>query len=93
MFPLFPFALGLVTGVVALRLLKSDAPQVGLTKAQERLRKATVSGLEAIEGASRGARERLSHAAEEPANSTTGAAAPRRRKTSSKTTRRSSAKA
>lgn len=59
MFPLFPFVAGVLTGVVALRLIKTDKTKAGLEKAQDTLRDATVSGLEAIEHASARARKRL----------------------------------
>lgn len=59
MFPLFPFVAGVLTGAVALRLLKTDKSKAGLEKAQDKLRDATVSSLEAIENASARARKRL----------------------------------
>lgn len=64
MFPLFPFVAGVLTGAVALRLLKTDKTQAGLEKAQDTLRGATVSSLEAIENASARARKRLAAEAE-----------------------------
>lgn len=62
MFPLLPFAAGVLAGAVALRLLKTERTRSGLEKAQDRLRDATVSGLEAIEHASARAREKLASA-------------------------------
>ena len=59
MFPLFPFVVGVLTGAVALRLVKTDKTRAGLEKAQGSLRNATVSGLEIIEQASARARKRL----------------------------------
>lgn len=59
MFPLFPFVAGVLTGAVALRLIRTDRTRAGLEKAQERLRDATVSSLEALESASARARKRL----------------------------------
>ncbi|MHB1375570.1 MAG: hypothetical protein ACYC5W_12035 [Thauera sp.] len=59
MFPLFPFVAGVLTGAVALRLIKTDKTKAGLEKAQDTLRDATVSSLEAIEHASARARKRL----------------------------------
>ena len=52
MFPMLPFAIGLLTGAVTVRLLKSANLRSGLDKAQDRLRDATVSGLSAIEHSS-----------------------------------------
>ena len=62
MFPLFPFVAGVLTGAVALRLIKTDKTKAGLDKAQDNLRDATVSSLEAIEHASARARKRLTAA-------------------------------
>jgi hypothetical protein len=62
MFPLFPFVAGVLTGAVALRLIKTDKTKAGLDKAQDKLRDATVSSLEAIEHASARARKRLTAA-------------------------------
>ena len=59
MFPLFPFVAGVLTGAVALRLIKTDKTKAGLEKAQDKLRGATVSSLEAIESASARVRQRL----------------------------------
>ncbi|MFB8829161.1 hypothetical protein ACE0DR_06710 [Azotobacter sp. CWF10] len=59
MFHIIPFAVGVVTGAVILKLFKSDKTQEGLDKAQGGLRGATVSSLEAIENASARARARL----------------------------------
>lgn len=67
MFPLLPFAAGVLAGAVALRLMKADKAKAGLEKAQDRLRDATVSSLEAIEQASARARQRLAGAAAEAA--------------------------
>ncbi|NUQ50426.1 MAG: hypothetical protein HUU27_10990, partial [Phycisphaerae bacterium] len=62
MFPLLPFVAGVLTGAVALRLIKTDRTKSGLDKAQDKLRDATVSSLEAIEHASARARMRLTAA-------------------------------
>ena len=62
MFPLFPFVAGVLTGAVALRLIKTDKTKAGLDKAQDKLRDATVASLEAIEHASARARKRLTAA-------------------------------
>ena len=62
MVPLFPFVAGVLTGAVALRLIKTDKTKAGLDKAQDKLRDATVSSLEAIEHASARARKRLTAA-------------------------------
>lgn len=64
MFPLMPFALGLAAGVVAIRLVRSDATRSGLDKAQSTLSSATASGLAAIERASAKVRGRLEVAEE-----------------------------
>lgn len=59
MFPIIPFVVGIATGVVTSRLLRGDKTQQGLEKAQDSLREATVSSLEAIESASARARAKL----------------------------------
>lgn len=59
MFHIIPFAVGVVTGAALLKLFKSEKTQEGLDKAQDGLRGATVSSLEAIENASARARARL----------------------------------
>lgn len=59
MIPLLPFALGLATGVVAIRLVRSDATKTGLEKAQNSISSATASGLAVIERASAKARQQL----------------------------------
>lgn len=59
MFPLFPFAAGLLAGVAAVRLARSEKAQKRLDKAQERLREATVSSLSSIEQSSARLREKL----------------------------------
>jgi hypothetical protein len=82
MYPLLPFAAGIFTGVLVLRLLKADTTKAGLEKAQRGLRKATVSGLETIEGASARARGRLTGTAaakaEKPVAKQSIASKPRR---------------
>ena len=65
MFPLLPFAAGLLTGAVVTRLIKPEKARTTLDKAQERVREATVSSLAAIEHTSAGLRARLTQAAEE----------------------------
>ncbi len=80
MYPLIPFAAGLVAGALGIRLLKSaKTPSLGgvagtakeqLGRAQEGLRQATVSSLSAIEQSSASLRARLtpvSETAEVPA--------------------------
>lgn len=74
MFPLLPFAAGLLAGAIGLRLLKTvKVPALGaidttareqLGRAQSRLRQATVSGLSAVETSS--ARLRAKLTPEEP---------------------------
>lgn len=72
MLPLIPFAAGILTGAVALRLLRSNKARTGLDKArsglgqaQEKLRGAAISGLSAIETTSARTRERLAAGANE----------------------------
>lgn len=65
MFPLLPFAAGLVTGAVLTRLVKPEKTRATLDRAQERVREATVSSLAAIEHTSAGLRARLMHATDE----------------------------
>lgn len=66
MYPLLPFAVGLLTGAVGIRLLKAGKARATLDKAQERLREATVSSLSAIEHSSAHLRARLATDAEPP---------------------------
>lgn len=89
MFPWLPLVAGVATGVVAMRLIKSDASRAGLAKAGQRLRAATAAGLGAIEGATHQARERLAEPAAVP--SEPPAAAPR--KAAAKRARRPGARA
>lgn len=81
MWHLAPFAAGVIAGAVALRLLKAGKTGTGLEKAQDRLRDATVSGLQAIESASARTRARLGERADgaeaaTEAGATAAAAAP-----------------
>ncbi|MCG5517409.1 MULTISPECIES: hypothetical protein [unclassified Ectothiorhodospira] len=62
MIPLLPFAAGIITGAVAVRLLKTDRTRKTLHQAGDRLRDATVSSLEGIENTSARARRRLARA-------------------------------
>lgn len=66
MYPLLPFAVGLVTGALGIRLLKAGKTRATLDKAQERLREATVSSLSAIEHSSAHLRAKLAAEAELP---------------------------
>lgn len=66
MFPLLPFAAGLLTGAVVTRLIKADKARVSLDKAQGRVREATVSSLAALEHTSAELRARLMRTSEEP---------------------------
>ena len=59
MFPLIPFAVGILTGVAAVKLVRNEKAKKGLESAQERLQSATVSGLAAIEQSSARLRHRL----------------------------------
>lgn len=77
MFPLLPFAVGLLTGAAGIRLLRNEKAKKQLDKAQDRLREATVSSLTAIESSSARLRTRL----DQPAAATppaTPAKAPRK---------------
>lgn len=62
MLPLLPFALGIATGVVAVRLFKSPRSQETLDRVQSGLKDATISGLEKVSNAS----ERMKTRLEEP---------------------------
>lgn len=66
MYPLLPFAVGLVTGALGIRLLKAGKTRATLDKAQERLREATVSSLSAIEHSSAHLRAKLAADSELP---------------------------
>ena len=59
MFPLLPFAVGLLTGAVAVKLVRNEKAKKQLDKAQEMLREATVSSLNSIEKSSSRLRDKL----------------------------------
>ena len=59
MLPLIPFAAGILTGVVAIKLARNEKAKKHLENAQERMQNATVSGLSAIEQSSAPLRNRL----------------------------------
>lgn len=59
MFHLLPFAVGLLAGAAAVKLMREDKTKDGLEKVQDRLREATVSSLSAIEKSSARLRGRL----------------------------------
>lgn len=67
MLPLLPFVAGIATGALAIKLWRADKSRLRLDLAQEKLRNATVSSLEAIEHSSASMRERLS-AGKKPAD-------------------------
>ena len=77
MFPLLPFAVGLLTGAAGIRLLRNEKAKKQLDKAQDRLREATVSSLNAIETSSARLRTRLDQTAE-PAPSAAPKPTPRK---------------
>jgi hypothetical protein len=66
MLPLLPFAAGLVTGAVAIRLLRNRKTREVLDNAKDNLRQATVGGLARLESGSAAMRERLSEPAAAP---------------------------
>ncbi len=59
MFPLFPFAIGLVVGAAGIKLVRTGKAKKQIEEAQSYLRSATVSGLSAIEQSSARLRDRL----------------------------------
>lgn len=65
MLPLIPFAVGILTGVAAVKLVRNEKAKKGLECAQERLQNATVSSLAAIEQSSARLRQRLQAPADE----------------------------
>jgi hypothetical protein len=62
MFHLLPFAVGLLAGAAAVKLMREDKTKDGLEKVQDRLREATVNSLSAIEKSSARLRDRLAGA-------------------------------
>ena len=52
MLPLVPFAIGLLTGAAAIKIWRVDKTRLGLGKAKEKIREATVSGLNKLESSS-----------------------------------------
>lgn len=75
MYPVLPFAIGAMVGAAAVRLLKTVSLQGRLDKAQERLREATISSLDAIEHSSAGLKAKLAAAPEAAAPETAAASA------------------
>ena len=59
MFHLIRFTAGVLTGIAVMKLIQSKSTKETLEKAQDKVRDATVSGLEAIENASAKARAKL----------------------------------
>lgn len=59
MLPLVPFAIGLLTGAAAIQVWRIDKTRQGLGKAREKIREATVSGLNKLESSSAAMRGRL----------------------------------
>ena len=76
MFHLLPFAVGLLAGVVTVKVVKNDQTKKQLEKAQASLKKATVSSLSAIEQSSARLRTKLAEPAEAPAPASAAAASP-----------------
>lgn len=72
MYPVLPFAIGAMVGAAAVRLLKSVNLRGSLDKAQEKLRDATISSLDAIEHSSAGLKAKLAP----PETSASATAAP-----------------
>lgn len=66
MYPVLPFAIGAMVGAAAIRLLKTVSVRGSLDKAQERLREATISSLDAIEHSSAGLKAKLATAPAAP---------------------------
>ncbi len=60
MLPLLPFAAGLVTGAVAIKMMRNQKTRAALDNARDSLRKASVSGLARLESSTAAMRERLS---------------------------------
>jgi hypothetical protein len=59
MFHLFRFVAGVLTGMAAMSLIKSQKAKAGLEKAEDTMRGAAVTTLEAVESASAKARTHL----------------------------------
>lgn len=78
MYPVLPFAIGAMVGAAAVRLLKTVNLRGSLDKAQERLRDATISSLDAIEHSSAVLKAKLA-AVPEPTEAAPAEAAPARK--------------
>lgn len=76
MFHLLPFAVGLLAGAVTVKMVKNDQAKKQLEKAQDSLRRATVSSLNAIEQSSARLRSKLAEPVEAPAPALAVEAAP-----------------
>lgn len=59
MFPLLPFAAGLLVGAATIKILRGEKTQKRLDQAQDRLRKVTVNSLSTIEQSSARLRDKL----------------------------------
>lgn len=59
MLPLLPFTIGLLTGAVAVKFIRSEKARESLDLAQDRLRQATVKSLGKIEHSSGALRSKL----------------------------------
>ena len=81
MFPLLPFAVGIITGAAALRLLRNEKTRKQLDKAQDRLREATVSSLNVIEHSSARLRTKLEPIADAAPVAADAVAKPARKRT------------
>ena len=73
MFPLFPFAVGLLTGAAAIKLVRSGKAKKQIEETQDYLRHATISGLNVIEQSSARLRGRLQPVADAPQEDTSAA--------------------
>jgi hypothetical protein len=93
MLPLLPFAVGLLTGAAAVKLVKKDATRARLDQAQTQLRNATLSGLSALEQSSARLREKLAAPAVPPTPEAAPQPAPAQTTPRKRTSRRSTSAA
>lgn len=88
MFPLLPFAAGIIAGGLAVRWLRGENTRTGLQKARETLHTATQSSLATIKSSTAAVKQRFAAAPAEIVTPDTGKpaakakAAPRKRKVS-----------
>lgn len=76
MLPILPFAAGLIAGIAAVGLLRSERARVGAARLQDGLREAGESGLNALRRSTTTLRERFAAQPDAPPQATPDATVP-----------------